>query len=210
MAKSFEDKKQEIFNYLDYHSKNRHFQALSESSIHKKFDELFGKKIVEDILFKLGDVDSESLSYTIYYPKENKKFVSKFLNFHSNKILNRLYLITATFWLIIFYNSPWVQNYLFSQLSNLELKTVFIGGFMFSFFIVLLSSKIFYSLFIWMRDKKITLKNKKNLLFYLGSGIILISVIIFSQFYFPQYLTSIIGITGIIILILDRILLKFK
>jgi hypothetical protein len=210
MAKSFQEKKQEIFNYLDRHSKEKHFHALSEFSIHKKFDELFGKKIVEDILDNSQDIDFESLSYSIYYPLENRSFLSKFLEFHSDKLLIHFYLITTILWLIIFNSSSSVQTYLFNQMPNLELNTIFINGFIISFFVILFSSKIFYSLFIWIRDKKIMLKDKKSLLFYIVGGIILILVIGVSQLYFPKYLSGVVGITAILIWMIDKLVFKFR
>ena len=207
MAKTFDQKKQDIFSYLDFHSKRKNFQALSESTIHKKFDKSFGKKEVNNILSKLnedGSVNSNYVSYEIYFPKDNKKDVLNFLKSHSEILLDKIYIFVGILWFIVLFNVPLLLEFLLKDTQNYY--DVFFSGFLITLIVILLISNLIHVIWVWIKERKLIIINEKRTLTIVISGFIVLAIIIIFQIYSPQY-TSLAGaITSVILWIIGMLI----
>ncbi|MBS3090802.1 hypothetical protein J4433_03490 [Candidatus Pacearchaeota archaeon] len=189
MAKLFDDKKREIFRYLDNCVKAQRWDNLDNETIHEKFDKRLGKKEVEGILEKLEEdksVKTTEMSYTIYYPKDNEKEVLKNLSKKSKANLGSIYFIISIIWLYLIYKFPKIIRIVRGTEQSTS-SDLFVSGFLISIIIIFITSNVVYGIFLWLRKRIPFFKKQKIVVSIFVSILLIILVAIFTQIKFPNY-----------------------
>ncbi len=203
MGKSFDNKKKIIFSNINKLVKSEDWFGLSSESIHKKYDNKFGEKEVDNILEKLeaeGSLNKNNLEFEMYYPSDNEEFVLERIGCWSKANLSTIYIIISALWFILLYKVPSVlESIIKDSKTNFN---IFLGGFIISLIIIYFLSQIVYAAYIWFREKvDFTKLNKKvKGIIIMGLLIIIASAILY--IFIPEYAVFGVSILAIILQII--------
>ncbi|MEK6918494.1 MAG: hypothetical protein AABW73_00465 [Nanoarchaeota archaeon] len=211
MTKIKQEKKKEVFSYIEKVTKSKDLINLTDKKIKESFSKKYSEGEIDEIIEELKedkDIIEDKISFEIYYPSRHKKFMKERIKHWKASPIGVIYVLITILWFIVLDKVPAIlPKLLVGTITPLQ---IFIAGFILSIMAIFITSNIINTAITLAIDKKdLFYRLSSSARYYLIGSIVWIVIIALTLIFFQTHITAVAlispAILGIIKIISDSI-----